>query len=104
MSEADVRDRYPVGLRVQSPKYDPKGRYLVVQGMEPADSARRLIFETDGQRVVRDRAGVTGPDGPSHNGMWDGSILQVVPGLRIAAPRDATRIGELLGEAGGVSF
>ncbi len=59
MSEADVRDRYPVGLRVQSHKYNPKGRYLVVQGTEPADSARRLIFETDGQRVVRYRAGVT---------------------------------------------
>jgi 1-deoxy-D-xylulose-5-phosphate synthase len=53
--------------------------------------------------VVLDRAGVTGPDGASHNGMWDGSILQVVPGLRIAAPRDATRIGELLGEAVEVS-
>ena len=49
--------------------------------------------------VVLDRAGVTGPDGPSHNGMWDGSILQVVPGLRVAAPRDAKRIAELLGEA-----
>jgi 1-deoxy-D-xylulose-5-phosphate synthase len=49
--------------------------------------------------VVLDRAGVTGPDGASHNGMWDGSILQVVPGLRIAAPRDATRIAELLNEA-----
>jgi 1-deoxy-D-xylulose-5-phosphate synthase len=49
--------------------------------------------------VVLDRAGVTGPDGPSHHGMWDGSILQVVPGLRVAAPRDATRIGELLREA-----
>ena len=35
--------------------------------------------------------------------MWDGSILQVVPGLRIAAPRDATRIAELLGEAVAVS-
>ena len=43
--------------------------------------------------VVLDRAGVTGPDGPSHNGMWDGSIMQVVPGLRIAAPRDAVRRG-----------
>ena len=49
--------------------------------------------------VVLDRAGVTGPDGPSHHGMWDGSILQVVPGLRIAAPRDATRVAELLNEA-----
>jgi len=49
--------------------------------------------------LVLDRAGVTGPDGASHNGMWDGSILQVVPGLRIAAPRDGSRIAELLAEA-----
>jgi len=49
--------------------------------------------------IALDRAGVTGPDGASHHGMWDGSILQVVPGLKIAWPRDATRIGELLGEA-----
>jgi 1-deoxy-D-xylulose-5-phosphate synthase len=49
--------------------------------------------------IVLDRAGITGPDGASHHGMWDGSILQVVPGLRIAAPRDATRIAELLDEA-----
>jgi 1-deoxy-D-xylulose-5-phosphate synthase len=53
--------------------------------------------------VVLDRAGVTGPDGASHHGMWDGSILQVVPGLRIAAPRDAARVAELLGEAVAVS-
>jgi 1-deoxy-D-xylulose-5-phosphate synthase len=53
--------------------------------------------------IALDRAGVTGPDGPSHHGMWDGSLLQVVPGLRIAAPRDATRIGELLNEAVDVS-
>ncbi|GAB3967491.1 1-deoxy-D-xylulose-5-phosphate synthase [Actinoallomurus acanthiterrae] len=49
--------------------------------------------------VVLDRAGVTGDDGPSHNGMWDMSILQVVPGLRVAAPRDETRLTELLREA-----
>ena len=49
--------------------------------------------------MVLDRAGVTGPDGASHNGMWDGSILQVVPGLKIAAPRDAARVAELLNEA-----
>ncbi|MDX2546537.1 1-deoxy-D-xylulose-5-phosphate synthase [Streptomyces sp. WI04-05B] len=48
---------------------------------------------------VLDRSGVTGDDGPSHNGMWDLSVLQVVPGLRIAAPRDGTRLAELLGEA-----
>jgi 1-deoxy-D-xylulose-5-phosphate synthase len=53
--------------------------------------------------LVLDRAGVTGPDGASHNGMWDGSILQVVPGLKIAAPRDAARLVELLNEAVAVS-
>jgi 1-deoxy-D-xylulose-5-phosphate synthase len=53
--------------------------------------------------IALDRAGVTGPDGASHHGMWDGSILQLVPGLRIAAPRDATRIAELLNEAVAVS-
>ena len=48
---------------------------------------------------VLDRAGVTGEDGPSHNGMWDLSILAIVPGMRVAAPRDATRLRALLHEA-----
>ncbi len=52
-----------------------------------------------GVTFVLDRSGVTGDDGASHNGMWDMSILQVVPGLRLAAPRDATRLVELLDEA-----
>ncbi|MFF1300209.1 MULTISPECIES: 1-deoxy-D-xylulose-5-phosphate synthase [unclassified Streptomyces] len=46
-----------------------------------------------------DRAGVTGSDGASHNGMWDMSMLYPVPGLRIAAPRDGARLRELLREA-----
>ncbi|BBZ04916.1 1-deoxy-D-xylulose-5-phosphate synthase [Mycolicibacterium chitae] len=49
--------------------------------------------------IVLDRAGVTGPDGASHNGMWDLSILGVVPGMRVAAPRDAATLREELGEA-----
>ena len=48
---------------------------------------------------VLDRAGITGDDGPSHNGMWDLSLMQVVPNLRIAAPRDAVRLRALLAEA-----
>jgi 1-deoxy-D-xylulose-5-phosphate synthase len=52
-----------------------------------------------GVTFVTDRAGVTGDDGPSHNGMWDMSIFQVVPGLRLAAPRDGARVRELLREA-----
>jgi 1-deoxy-D-xylulose-5-phosphate synthase len=52
-----------------------------------------------GVTFVLDRSGVTGDDGPSHNGMWDMSVLQVVPGLRLAAPRDGARLRELLREA-----
>ncbi|MET9378715.1 1-deoxy-D-xylulose-5-phosphate synthase [Streptomyces sp. NPDC002992] len=52
-----------------------------------------------GVTFVLDRAGVTGTDGASHNGMWDMSILQVVPGLRIAAPRDAEQLRAQLREA-----
>ncbi|MDQ3424557.1 MAG: 1-deoxy-D-xylulose-5-phosphate synthase, partial [Actinomycetota bacterium] len=48
---------------------------------------------------VLDRAGVTGEDGASHNGMWDLSLLQLVPGIRLAAPRDAATLREELREA-----
>ncbi|MGH3498355.1 MAG: 1-deoxy-D-xylulose-5-phosphate synthase [Nocardioidaceae bacterium] len=48
---------------------------------------------------VLDRAGITGPDGPSHHGIWDTSLLGSVPGIRIAAPRDATRLRAQLDEA-----
>jgi 1-deoxy-D-xylulose-5-phosphate synthase len=49
-----------------------------------------------GVTFVLDRAGITGPDGASHHGMWDMSILQVVPRLQLAAPRDGTRLREAL--------
>ena len=52
-----------------------------------------------GVTFVLDRAGVTGDDGASHNGMWDMSVFQVVPNLRIAAPRDGSRLRALLREA-----
>ena len=48
---------------------------------------------------VLDRAGITGNDGPSHNGMWDLALLGMVPGLRIAAPRDEDSMRALLREA-----
>ena len=56
-----------------------------------------------GVTFVLDRAGVTGDDGAIHNGMWDLAFLQVVPGLRIAAPRDAVTLRALLREALDVS-
>jgi len=56
-----------------------------------------------GVTFVLDRAGVTGPDGPSHHGIWDLAMLQLVPRIRIAAPRDAARLREELAEAVEVS-
>jgi 1-deoxy-D-xylulose-5-phosphate synthase len=52
---------------------------------------------------VLDRAGITGPDGPSHYGIWDLAVLGVVPGLRLAAPRDAATLCEELREAVAIS-
>jgi 1-deoxy-D-xylulose-5-phosphate synthase len=48
---------------------------------------------------VLDRSGITGSDGPSHHGMWDLTLLGTVPGLRVAAPRDAAALGRLLRDA-----
>ena len=52
-----------------------------------------------GVTFVLDRSGVTGPDGPSHHGVWDLAMLQLVPGIRIAAPRDEARLREEFAEA-----
>jgi len=52
-----------------------------------------------GVTFVLDRAGVTGPDGPSHHGMWDLAMLQIVPGIKLSSPRDANILRELLNEA-----
>ena len=49
--------------------------------------------------LVLDRAGVTGPDGASHNGVWDMALASIVPGIRVAAPRDGARLVEELREA-----
>ncbi|MFM6977466.1 MAG: 1-deoxy-D-xylulose-5-phosphate synthase [Micrococcales bacterium] len=58
-----------------------------------------VALHKEGVTFVLDRAGVTGPDGASHHGVWDLAVFQVVPNIRIAAPRDAQRLKELLAEA-----
>ena len=58
-----------------------------------------VALHRQGVTFVLDRAGVTGPDGASHHGIWDMALLQIVPGLRLAAPRDAQRLVEELEEA-----
>lgn len=56
-----------------------------------------------GVTVILDRAGVTGPDGPSHHGMWDMALMQIIPNMHLAAPRDAVRLREELREAVAIS-
>ncbi len=52
-----------------------------------------------GVTIVLDRAGVTGPDGASHHGVWDLALMSLVPGVHLAAPRDATRLRQALAAA-----
>ena len=49
--------------------------------------------------IVLDRAGVTGSDGASHNGVWDMSLATIIPGIHVAAPRDGQRLRELFQES-----
>ncbi|MBB5808674.1 1-deoxy-D-xylulose-5-phosphate synthase [Saccharothrix ecbatanensis] len=58
-----------------------------------------VAMHKQGVTVVLDRAGITGPDGASHHGMWDMSICGLVPGIHVAAPRDAATLREELREA-----
>jgi 1-deoxy-D-xylulose-5-phosphate synthase len=112
---ADFAKRYPdrtydVGIAEQHAVTSAAG--LALGGMHPVvavyatflnrafdQTLMDVAFHRLPVTFVLDRAGVTGNDGPSHNGMWDLSILQLVPGMRIAVPRDGARLRELLREA-----
>ncbi|MCP9273063.1 1-deoxy-D-xylulose-5-phosphate synthase [Mycolicibacterium arenosum] len=109
------RERYPdrffdVGIAEQHAMTSAAG--LALGGMHPVVAIYstflnrafdQLMMDVALHRLpvtmVLDRAGVTGPDGASHNGIWDLSMLGIVPGIRVAAPRDAARLREELGEA-----
>ncbi|MGE2836735.1 1-deoxy-D-xylulose-5-phosphate synthase [Mycobacterium sp. SMC-4] len=109
------RDRYPdrffdVGIAEQHAVTSAAG--LAMGGMHPVVAVYSTFLNRAFDQVmmdvalhrlpvtmVLDRSGVTGPDGASHNGMWDLSILNVVPGMRVAAPRDGARLREELAEA-----
>ena len=109
------RERYPdrffdVGIAEQHAVTSAAG--LAMGGMHPVVAIYstflnrafdQLMMDVAMHRLpvtlVLDRAGVTGPDGASHNGVWDLSMLGIVPGVRVAAPRDAARLREELGEA-----
>lgn len=108
-------DRYPercfdVGIAEQHAVTSAAG--LAMAGMHPVVAVYatflnrafdQVLLDTAlhgcGVTFVLDRAGVTGDDGASHNGMWDLSVLSVVPDIAVAAPRDGARLVELLREA-----
>ncbi|MFT3874967.1 MAG: 1-deoxy-D-xylulose-5-phosphate synthase [Propioniciclava sp.] len=62
-----------------------------------------VAMHGQGVTFLLDRAGITGPDGASHHGMWDTSLLGLVPGVHLAAPRDERRLGEALGVAASIA-
>jgi len=62
-----------------------------------------VALHREGVTFVLDRAGITGADGPSHHGMWDLSLLGLVPGLHLAAPRDEQRLREALDTSIGIT-
>jgi 1-deoxy-D-xylulose-5-phosphate synthase len=112
---ADFKQRFPqrifdVGIAEQHAVTSSAG--LAMAGLRPVVAVYATFLNRAFDQVlmdvslhscpvvfVLDRAGVTGDDGPSHNGMWDLSVLQIVPGLRIAAPRDAATLRQELREA-----
>lgn len=61
-----------------------------------------VALHGQGVTFVLDRAGITGPDGASHHGMWDTSLMALVPGAHVAAPRDERRLVDALRTAVGV--
>jgi len=46
-----------------------------------------------------DRAGITGPDGASHHGVYDLALLSKVPGMRVLAPSNADELEQMLSDA-----
>ncbi|MEV4253743.1 1-deoxy-D-xylulose-5-phosphate synthase [Spirillospora sp. NPDC049652] len=100
---------YDVGIAEQHAATSAAG--LAVGGMHPVFAVYATFLNRAFDQVLMDvalhrlpvtfaldRSGVTGDDGASHNGMWDLSLLSLVPGMRVAVPRDGTRLRELLRE------
>ena len=112
---SDFRKRFPdrffdVGIAEQHAMTSAAG--LAMGGMHPVVAIYSTFLNRAFDQImmdvalhklpvtmILDRSGVTGPDGASHNGIWDLSMLGIVPGMRVAAPRDGTRLREELGEA-----
>ena len=85
---------FDVGIAEQHAVTSAAG--LAMGGMHPVVGLYATFLNRAFDQLLMD---VALHDGASHTGLWDLSILQVVPGLRLAAPRDGRRLKELLNEA-----
>ena len=107
---ADPRRAFDVGIAEQHAITSAAG--MAMTGLHPVVALYSTFFNRGFDQLlldvalhrlpvtlVLDRAGVTGPDGPSHHGMWDLSLLGVVPGVRVAAPRDEPTLRQELRDA-----
>jgi 1-deoxy-D-xylulose-5-phosphate synthase len=101
---------YDVGIAEQHAVTSAAG--LAMAGMKPVVAVYSTFLNRAFDQVLMDvalhrlpvtfaldRSGITGVDGPSHHGMWDVAMLGQVPGMRLAAPRDAVRLRRLLAAA-----
>jgi 1-deoxy-D-xylulose-5-phosphate synthase len=62
-----------------------------------------VALHNAGVTFVLDRAGITGDDGPSHHGIWDLALTGIVPNMRVGAPRDGSRLKEILRDCVAIS-
>ena len=110
-----LQDKHPervfdVGIAEQHATTSAAG--LAMEGMHPVVALYstfvnrafdQVLFDVAMHKLpvtfVLDRAGLTGPDGPSHYGIYDMSVFRAVPGMSIAAPRDAATLREEFREA-----
>jgi 1-deoxy-D-xylulose-5-phosphate synthase len=82
---------------------------MAAQGMRPIASIYSTFLQRAFDQIVHDvaiqdlpviftldRGGLVGPDGATHNGVFDLSYLRSVPNLVVAAPRDGVELRDLM--------
>ena len=82
---------------------------LAAQGMKPVVAIYSTFLQRAYDHMIHDvaiqnlpvifaldRAGLVGPDGPTHQGVFDLSYLQTIPNMTVCAPKDGNELRNLL--------
>ncbi len=82
---------------------------LATQGMLPVVAIYSTFLQRAYDHIIHDitlqdlpvifcldRAGVVGPDGPTHHGVFDLAFLRQIPGMVVCAPKDGDELRDLL--------